>query len=212
VSPVTAAMRLIEQALDPSVAPPDDAASERILDAALEVAAASGMRGVTMDEVARRAGVGRMTVYRRFGDRGRLVDALTVREARRCVAQIDGAIDFDLPLEDGIVEGFVAAMRVAREHPLLNRLARFEPAAVLASLSADGGMVFALLRGAVAARLREVGVGDADPDHLAELLVRICVSFVLVQDGGAVPVGDDDSARAAARELIAPMVLGAAGV
>jgi AcrR family transcriptional regulator len=210
MSAAPAGVRLLERALDPSVSPPDDAASRRVLDAALEIAAASGMRAVTMDEVARRAGVGRMTVYRRFGDRAALVDALTVREARSCVSQIDEAIDFSLPLEEGVVEGFVAAMRLAREHPLLNRLARFEPEAVLASLTADGGVVFTLVRGAVSARLREVGVGSANPDQLAEMLVRICVSFVLVQDGSAVPVADDDAARAAARELIAPMVLGAA--
>jgi AcrR family transcriptional regulator len=48
----------------------------RILRAAAEVIAARGPEAVTMDEVARAAGVGVGTVYRRFGDRARLVYAV----------------------------------------------------------------------------------------------------------------------------------------
>ncbi|TMR39507.1 helix-turn-helix domain-containing protein [Actinomadura geliboluensis] len=48
----------------------------RILRAAAEVLAARGPDAVTMDEVAKAAGVGVGTVYRRFGDRARLVYAV----------------------------------------------------------------------------------------------------------------------------------------
>ncbi|MFA1542636.1 TetR/AcrR family transcriptional regulator [Actinomadura monticuli] len=48
----------------------------RILRAAAEVIAARGPAAVSMDEVARAAGVGVGTVYRRFGDRARLVYAV----------------------------------------------------------------------------------------------------------------------------------------
>ncbi|GAA2275282.1 TetR/AcrR family transcriptional regulator [Actinomadura luteofluorescens] len=48
----------------------------RILRAAAEVIATRGPEAVTMDEVARAAGVGVGTVYRRFGDRARLVYAV----------------------------------------------------------------------------------------------------------------------------------------
>ncbi|MFA1546196.1 TetR/AcrR family transcriptional regulator [Actinomadura chokoriensis] len=48
----------------------------RILRAAAEVIAARGAEAVSMDEVARAAGVGVGTVYRRFGDRARLVYAV----------------------------------------------------------------------------------------------------------------------------------------
>ncbi|SNT33637.1 transcriptional regulator, TetR family [Actinomadura meyerae] len=48
----------------------------RILRAAAEVLAARGPEAVTMDEVAKAAGVGVGTVYRRFGDRARLVYAV----------------------------------------------------------------------------------------------------------------------------------------
>ncbi|NKZ07220.1 TetR/AcrR family transcriptional regulator [Actinomadura latina] len=48
----------------------------RILRAAADVIAARGPEAVSMDEVARAAGVGVGTVYRRFGDRARLVYAV----------------------------------------------------------------------------------------------------------------------------------------
>lgn len=48
----------------------------RILTAAAEMIAARGAEALSMDEVARAAGVGVGTVYRRFGDRARLVFAV----------------------------------------------------------------------------------------------------------------------------------------
>src|SRR5919198_5048128 len=158
---MNAPVTLLTRALDADVEPPDDAVSERILDAALSLAAASGIRHLTMDDVAQRAGVGRMTVYRRFGDKARLVEALTVREGRRCLEELDAAIGPDAPIEEQVAAGFVPSLRLAREHPLLNRLARFEPEAALAALLADGSAVFAAARAFVAARLRasqEAGV------------------------------------------------------
>ena len=202
-------LALLARALDPQVESPGDALSERILDAALALGAASGVQRLTMDEVARRARVGRMTVYRRFGDKERLVEALVVRETRRCLAQLDAAIGPDAPIEDQIAEGFVTSLRIAREHPLLNRLARVEPEAVLAALVEDGGAVFAAGRAFLAARLQEsqqAGVlGAVDVDAAAELLVRLAFSFVLIQES-VLPLDDEERVRDVARRLIAPVV------
>lgn len=200
---------VLARALDPTVAPPADATSERVLDAALAAAAASGIHHLSMDDVARRAGVGRMTVYRRFGSRGALVEALTVRECRRCLEQMDAAAPADAPVPDQVAEGLVTALRIAREHPLLNRLARVEPESVLAALNADGGAVFAAARGFVAARLtaaQDAGVlKPVAVDEAAEILVRLAFSFVLVQDS-ALPLDDDAALRRTARRLVAPIL------
>jgi AcrR family transcriptional regulator len=202
---------LLVRALDPSVEPPADPLSERILDAALGLAAASGIRNLTMDDVARRAGVGRMTVYRRFGEKERLIEALAVRECRRCLEELDAAIGPEAPIEEQVAAGFVTSMRLAREHPLLNRLARFEPDTVLGALLADGGAVFAAARGFVAARLRasqEAGVlGPLDVETAAELLVRLAFSFVLVQES-VLPLDDETRAAELARRQIAPLLTG----
>ncbi|MDX6650687.1 MAG: hypothetical protein QOJ97_2638 [Solirubrobacteraceae bacterium] len=209
MSAAPAPAALFARALDPGVTPPGDATSERILDAALALAAASGIRSLSMDAVARRAGVGRMTVYRRFTTRDGLVDALAVRECRRCLERMDAAAPPDAPVADQVAEGFVTALRIAREHPLLNRLARVEPQSVLAALNADGGAVFAAARGFLAARLhaaREAGVlGPVDADEAAEVLVRLAFSFVLLQES-ALPLDDEAALRETARRLIAPIL------
>jgi AcrR family transcriptional regulator len=204
-------LALLSRALDPAIEPPDDATSERVLDAALALAAASGIQHLTMDEIAARAGVGRMTVYRRFGDKDRLLEALAVREGRRCLAELDVVSDPSAPISDQVAEGFATSLRLAREHPLLNRLARVEPETVLASLTADGGALFAMSRAFVATRLREsqrAGVlGPVDVEAAAEVLVRLAFSFVLIQES-VLPVGDDERIRAVARRLVAPVLGG----
>src|SRR5258708_37936663 len=101
---------LLARALATPLDPASDAVSERILDAALALAGASGLRNLTIDDVARRAGVGRMTVYRRFGERARLVEALTAREARGALEALDLAADPQLSVADQVAEGFVTAL------------------------------------------------------------------------------------------------------
>jgi TetR/AcrR family transcriptional regulator, repressor for uid operon len=204
------AVALLARALDTAVEPPDDAISERVLDAALALAAASGIRNLTMDDVARRAGVGRMTVYRRFGDKTRLVEALAIREGRRCLAELDAAARPEEPIADQVAEGFVTSVRLAREHPLLNRLARIEPESVLRSLTADRGAMFALAREFLAGRLRaaqKAGTLDRKVavDEAAELLVRLSFSFALIEES-VLPLDDPARARDVARRLIAPIL------
>ena len=186
--------------------PADDATSTRILDAALELAAASGLRHLTMDDVARRARVGRMTVYRRFHDRQGLVDALNARETRRCLAELDDAADPSQPIADQVAAGFVTSVRLATEHPLLARLARTEPDTVLIALNAG---VFSAATEFLSGRLRsaqDAGVlGDVDVDASAELLVRLAFSFVLVP-GSRLPLENPERLAAIARDQIAPLL------
>ncbi len=151
---------LLERALaTPELAP--DKTSERILDAALELVAASGLRNLTMDDAASRAGVGRMTVYRRFGDREGLIDALAAREARSCLAELDRAVDPSLPVAEGIARGLATSLRLINSHPVLARFARHEPEAALSALNAGDGAILRMGTAFVASRLAEAqGRGD----------------------------------------------------
>ncbi|WP_185020673.1 TetR/AcrR family transcriptional regulator [Histidinibacterium lentulum] len=56
---------------------------DRILDAALAVWREEGFRAATTRKVAARAGVGEMTLFRRYGDKGKLMAAVMAREAER---------------------------------------------------------------------------------------------------------------------------------
>ncbi len=200
---------LLERAFVATTQPPDDATSGRVLDAALDLVAASGLRSLTMDDVAARAGVGRMTVYRRFGDREALIDALAVREFQACLAALDEAAGVDEPIHDQVAAGFVTSLRLVRTHPLLQRFARHEPEAALDALNANGGFLFGLACGFVADRLRAAEAagagGQLDPDQAAELLVRLAISFLLIPNS-VLPIDDDDQAAEVARRLIAPIL------
>jgi AcrR family transcriptional regulator len=186
-----------------------DAMDARILDAALDQVAAFGVRRTTIDDVAERAGVGRMTVFRRFGTKDALMEVLAIREARRFLDAIDAASGrIEDPVER-LVETAVVALGFASDHPLLDRLTRLEPETVLDILRADRPPLMTLARGYVAAQL------EADRDKLpgidfglvAEAFVRVAVSFVLVP-GGPVAMDDEDAVRAFARSALVPLLRG----
>ncbi len=201
----TQTARLLARALAPDEQPVGDPVSERILDAALVLAAASGLRHLTMDDVARRAGVGRMTVYRRFSGRAALVDALAVRECRRCLARIQSAIERAPGADERLVALFTATLAEIHDHPLLARLARVEPDALLSELTRDGSAIFRLVHDFLVVLVREGQargeLAAGDPAVLAELGLRLGLSFVLMPDS-TLPLDDERTVRA----LIAPLL------
>src|SRR6185436_14419211 len=108
-----------------AAAPPSDA-DDRILDAALAEFAAYGTARATMEDVGRRAGVSRITVFRRFGSKDALVERLLRRELERVLAAVERRFDAVHDPAERIVEAFVACVRAGAEHPLVARMARVE--------------------------------------------------------------------------------------
>ena len=173
----------------------DDETSARILDAALRRFAADGVRGTTMDDIAREASIGRATVYRRFSGRDEIVRAVLLREMARFIGEVDAAVQrIDDPLER-FVEGFVATLREARDHPLLRRLLEVEPDQLLPALTLEGTPALTLARAYLAQEFRRSQSeghihGDVDVDLVAEMLVRLCQSLLLTP-GGMIELDDD---------------------
>src|SRR4051794_34312785 len=87
-----------------------DTAAVSVLDAAAGLLRVHGLRGWTIDDVADRAGLGRMTVYRRFATRDDLVHAVLGRELRETLAAIDSAARAHDGLEDKVIEGGLVAL------------------------------------------------------------------------------------------------------
>src|SRR5262249_56799569 len=100
---------------------PDDITT-RILGATLEQAELVGMRRITMEDVARRSGVGRATLYRRFPTKAALTDAIVLAEARRFLEGSAQARSRGSTLEDRMVYGTVFTVTFLREHVLLKQL------------------------------------------------------------------------------------------
>ena len=191
---------LLQRAI--TVAPSRDATEERILDAARDAVGEGGTRATTMDDVARRAGVGRMTVFRRFGSKEALIERLVVRELRIFLDQVDTVLEEVEDPGERVVEAFVACLHVARTHPMLVRVAGGQMIELLGRGDPSG---LELGRRFVAARLRADGDVE-DPDSVADVLVRLAASYALQPAESGMALRDDDAARAFARRVLAPMV------
>lgn len=181
--------------------------TELVLDAALGTFTRLGLRRSTMDDIARSAGVGRMTVYRRFARKEVLVAEVIRRELERFLAELDEAVGTLPTVEDRIVEGFVFTIDAIRRNPLVSRLLETEPTELLPFMTRDAGPVLALARAALAERLRSTADGEldeADAALVAEMIVRLMQSFVLTPDG-AISLDDPRAMRSFARRFLAPI-------
>ncbi|MFE6688480.1 TetR/AcrR family transcriptional regulator [Streptomyces sp. NPDC057743] len=204
--------RLLARALE-SGAGDGGALTERILDAAREQFMTFGLRRSTVDDVAKRAGVSRVTVYRRVGSKDELVQRVLLREYRHFVAEVDAAVAGLPTMEERMVEGFAAILRLIRGHPLIGGLLRLEPETMLPYLTLESGPSFLAMRGYLAGHLRRAqrqegaGPGEAagDPTAVAELMVRITVSFLL-NPVSCFALNDDEQARSFARRYLTPLL------
>lgn len=186
----------------------DDATSTRILDAALDRFATVGLRRTTMDDIAAVAGIGRATLYRRFAGRDEIIRAVILREMGRFISEIDAVVQRIEDPVDRFVEGFVATLREAREHPLLRRLLEVEPDLLLPFLTLQGTPALSLSRAYLADQFRQSQAdghirADVDVELVAEMLVRLCQSLLLTPDG-LIELDDDGGLRRLARAYLAP--------
>jgi AcrR family transcriptional regulator len=192
-----------------------DETTARILAAALEQAEQVGIRRTTMEDVARRSGLGRATVYRRFPTKATLIDALVLAEVRRYLDGNAQARAYGTTLEDRLVYGTVFTVTFLREHTLLKKLLRTEPETLLPSLTVDAGPILDFATDQSAAQLRTEVYGTAalTPEqerHLrtvAELHARLTLSFI-VTPHTSISLATIDDTRAYVRQYLLPMVAG----
>lgn len=101
---------------------------EAILDAALVELERHGFRKVALDDVARRAGVSRTTIYRRFANRDELVGAVIERENVALFADIAAELKEAKPQANYYVEAFTLSIMRFRRHRVLNQMIVDDPA------------------------------------------------------------------------------------
>jgi TetR/AcrR family transcriptional regulator, repressor for uid operon len=200
--------------LDQGPLPGEDAMVDRVASAAFDVFAEYGIRRATVDDVARRAGVSKMTVFRRFQSKQGLVEVVIGREIRRGMEELDRVWEREQSLEQRVVLGFSFAVNFVRGHALFDRLLRSEPEVVLPLLTVDGTAALGLYRELIGQRLRtEVRAGRAAPanvDQAAEVLARLAISLLLTRDG-TITLDDDETIVALVRNVLLPMLEPRAG-
>jgi AcrR family transcriptional regulator len=102
---------------------------EQLLDAAKAVVSEDGFHGVSIEAVARRAGITRPIVYRHFDDLGALLEALVERETVRALAQLQEFVPRELggdPRED-LLASLGGYLRAVASDPVTWRLMLVPP-------------------------------------------------------------------------------------
>ncbi|MEO6472683.1 MAG: helix-turn-helix domain-containing protein, partial [Aeromicrobium sp.] len=89
---------------------------EKILDAALLLFADIGIQRATIGDVANRAGVNRVTVYRRIGSKDELVEAVILREATRLFSEVADAASLGETFGDRVAGGFATTILSMRQN------------------------------------------------------------------------------------------------
>jgi AcrR family transcriptional regulator len=161
--------------------PPRD--TERILlDAARECVEQVGLRRTTLTDVSRRAGLSRMTVYRRWPDMTSLVADLMTREWTALIQvafeKADGA-----DARGSFVAAVARVVRDLRQHPVFRRIVELDPEVLLPYLVDRRGTSQDRML-ALTARLLDHAHGDgsirrADPNLLARSVLLAAYGFVL---------------------------------
>jgi len=161
-----------------------DELGERILDAAVEAASIHGITRLSVADVAKRAGLSRPTLYKRYPSKQALVSAAVVREATRVIEAVQRAVDAVDPAEGAkaaLIAGLGTALRLLREHPLLDRIVRSEPETLVPALTTDDGLVLAVVRPPIEAMIAD-RFEPLDPvtiRRVADMLTRLLISYAL---------------------------------
>lgn len=195
---------------------PDDITA-RILGAALEQFETVGVRRSTMDDVARRGGLARATLYRRFPTKATLVDAVVLNEVNRYLDGNVVARSHGATFEERLVNGTVFTIRFLREHALLKKLMRTEPETILPSLTVDADAIIELATEQSAALLAAELYGEAAPTaaerrHVrtaGELQTRLVLSFILSPQT-SINFSSTEEVRAWVHDYLLAMVAGSA--
>lgn len=154
-----------------------------LLDAAHASVLAVGVRRTTMTDIARRADVSRMTLYRRHPDVTSLMQALMTREFSAIVEQVEDEIAALPTARARLVAAAVEGADRLTRHPLLLRIVDVDPELLLPYMTQRLGAFQRLVVGVLERRVAE-GVADgsvaaADPATVARTIELALRGFVL---------------------------------
>ena len=156
---------------------PDDA----LLDAARASIVAVGWRRSTLTDVARRAGVSRMTIYRRWPDMQTLLGDLMTREWSGLADnhRDDAAVS---PLER-LADGVASAVAALRDNELFAKIVHVDPELLLPYLLDRRGRtqegLLTLLEATIAEGQQDGSVREGDPVLLARSVLLAAYGFGL---------------------------------
>lgn len=193
--------------------PSGDPRLDAYLDAARACILDVGWRRTTLTEVARRAGVSRMTIYRAWPDMGSLLGDLMTREwvgiaAATQAAAADAAPAATTP--EGIATAALSTVRALRDNELFVRIVELDPDLMLPYLLHRRGRsqeaLIEILAAGIAAGQEGGAVRAGDPVLMARSLTLAGHGFVfsaltMTDDRIGLDDLDDEYAHLIARTL-----------
>lgn len=160
----------------------NERSEDRYLDAARECILATGWTRTTLTDVARRAGVSRMTIYRTWPDMQTLLADLMTREWGGVVAEVASAGAGSAPLER-LSTGISRTVTALRSNDLLRKIVEVDPELLLPYLLQRRGRsqdnILDLLEPMVAEGQADGSVRDGDPRLLARSILLAAHGFTL---------------------------------
>ncbi|NVN53215.1 TetR/AcrR family transcriptional regulator [Mycolicibacterium hippocampi] len=186
-------------------APDPATATQQILDAAVVEFERHGFRRVALDDVARRAGVSRTTIYRRFANKDELVGAVIERENVGLFADIASELKQSGPQSNYYVEAFTLSILKFRRHRVLHQMITDEPGLVLelagryhrAAIDRMADALRIIFPPGFAER-----IGPDAVDELADCILRYAAMVLLLPS--AQPLDSADDIREFARRHFLP--------
>jgi AcrR family transcriptional regulator len=176
-----------------------DPTTEAILDATRASVLDFGIRRTTLTDVARRAGVSRMTVYRRYPDVDAVLRDLMTREFGAAMAEIAinvGGVDG----RTRVVHRILASVDALRASPLMSKILEAEPELllpyVLDRMGETQRAAITLVTGDIADGQSDGSIRRGKPRVIAQALLLVTQSFVL--SGG---IAEDVPEAALRKEL-----------
>ncbi|MGH3343966.1 MAG: TetR/AcrR family transcriptional regulator [Carbonactinosporaceae bacterium] len=170
-----------------------------MLDSARACVLAVGVRRTTLTDVARRAGVSRMTVYRRFPDVDALVRDLMTREFTAVLDAAGRAALLEATrttARQRVVAQTVAAARAFSENALFRRVVDVDPELLLPYLVDRLGttqrMAVGLFTERIAQGQADGSIRTAPPRTLAHAMLLAVQSFVLSMGPASAAVPADE--------------------
>jgi AcrR family transcriptional regulator len=152
------------------------------LDTARDCILDLGWRRTTLTEIARRAGVSRMTIYRAWPDMKQLLGDLMTREWGAVVAHAVAA-DADREPVDRLVGGMVGTVRALRDNDLFLRIVELDPELMLPYLLSRRGRsqdaVLAITTEQIRAGQASGAIREGNPTAMARALLLATHGFVL---------------------------------
>ena len=154
-----------------------------VLDAARASILAVGFRRSTLTDIAKRAGVSRMTIYRRWPDMSALLADLLVREWDTALHDALTETSTGSPTPSALAAGVVRTVRLLREDELFTRIVEVDPELLLPYVLQRRGRnqdrIVEVLAGTVRTGQTDGLLRAGDPVTVARSVVLAAQGYVL---------------------------------